>query len=72
MAVQASRISTSLHKQGQPGEFPGDIGRAYFNPINTFFGKRKLFIYMCCLVCLFLAVNVISKRYLVKNCSCSR
>ena len=52
MAVQASRISTSLHKQGQPGEFPGDIGRAYFNPINTFFGKRKLFIYM--FVCLFI------------------
>ncbi|XP_041349862.1 solute carrier family 41 member 1-like [Gigantopelta aegis] len=40
VAVQASRISTSLHRQGQPGEFAHDLGSGYLNPINTFFGKH--------------------------------
>ena len=39
VAVQASRISTSLHKEGKPGEV--SKGFRFKGCISTFFGKGK-------------------------------
>ncbi|KAI6180924.1 hypothetical protein M3Y98_00773900 [Aphelenchoides besseyi] len=36
VAVQASRISTYLHRFGKPGVLPANSVRVYFNPLRTF------------------------------------
>ena len=38
VAVQASRISTSLHQVGTPGKLPPDSPQRYRGPLKTFFG----------------------------------
>jgi len=38
-AVQASRLSTALHLQGEPGTLPKDQDVKCANPCKTFFGK---------------------------------
>jgi len=39
VAVQASRLSTSLHKRAKLGELPPDAVHGCANPYTTFFGK---------------------------------
>ena len=38
VAVQASRISTSLHQMGKPGKLPPDSPQRYRGPLRTFIG----------------------------------
>ncbi|KAK7499903.1 hypothetical protein BaRGS_00008751 [Batillaria attramentaria] len=39
VAVQASRISTYLHRRGRPGEMPPGISKGCANPFTFFFGS---------------------------------
>lgn len=39
MAVQASRISTYLHRRGRPGKLPTGVPGGSFNPFAFFCGK---------------------------------
>ncbi|XP_063219995.1 solute carrier family 41 member 2-like isoform X2 [Bacillus rossius redtenbacheri] len=39
VAVQASRISTALHREAKLGRLPNNVYTVCFNPLRTFFGK---------------------------------
>lgn len=41
VAVQASRLSTSLHMVSSPGTLPKDAVHGCPSPVKTFFGKGK-------------------------------
>ena len=41
VAVQASRISTALHKAGSPGKLSSDSSERYHGPLRTFCSKSE-------------------------------
>lgn len=42
VAVQASRLSTSLHRNGKPGQLPGNF-KLLTGPLELFFGRKRTY-----------------------------
>jgi cation transporter-like permease len=45
VAVQASRLSTALHKESHPGNLPAHAVHGCPSPLKTFFGKGLWFFF---------------------------
>ena len=52
VAVQASRLSTALHRVSSPGVLPENAPRGIPNPVKTFFSSGKYFCILVALACL--------------------